>query len=875
MSQTPPETNRTYLLTEDDLRAGPGSLLGALQQMVREVTSDFLVEGSNVTLELDPSGQQLKVSAAGGGTVVIGDGVGAGFTIRDNGDGTFTIVAAGTDPEDPEDPPVVTPPPTGGGSTALPSGTITAGPPPRADDTQLWPGNFQANHTLPSGITAGKLLGVVLVLRPPTAEFPPTLSDNVGGTWTKAVESFGGPSDAFGPDSGQVRAAAYFKVAVGGENTVYVPAATGTYDATTASGLISSHTWAKQTNDAWDTPVAAFGADTTQGTAYAVTSSSSLGAVTGDHLVSIMALNSDVLPTESALTAPGTVLEAGALLQNVATPGGNDSALVVTDYRVASGAQSGPAAVTATMPTPTAGVSLVVKLRTKVGEGTPPATGGGTTTPVPSDPIIDSGTVLKALLAGDSLTAVDQYALGWKGYAYDTLSQKYRLDYVGSQTSTGPAGIKDPQHEGHSGWQNSNFQPVISGYVSTYNPDLMVYLVGTNDIWSNITAATADTRRRDVLTKAYAAKPNLHVLVAKIARMGQGSQSEWASYNAKTDQLVADFKAAGRRISMVDLSGVLAASDLQGDGIHWTTQGHLKIAAAMVPAISAALDSLIRPVPTTPGTVTTAPMGLPKDAVMGFFMMWPDSPEMNVADIYSPVNMVALSFMQGDPPSMVGWGQYEFKRASTEAARRANFIAKAKVLRAAGKRIGVSFGGAGGYINTANRQAMVNSVMALNADLPIDFIDWDIESAAVNPANMAWVSAELTRLRGPDFAITLAPNGSWVQQYLALAAELRKAGVTNYMYGQQFYDAEVSEAAMLGRLKEAVDSGISQRNLSVGMMLEDGNIKRWSLATAKSRMDAALAAYPNIRGAYLWELARPYSSEWATSMAAKLAASGA
>ena len=87
--------------------------------------------------------------------------------------------------------------------------------------------------------------------------------------------------------------------------------------------------------------------------------------------------------------------------------------------------------------------------------------------------------------------------MGFKGYLLDRLlAAGERVDYVGSQVATGPAGLRDKNHEGHSGWQNSTFQPTAGGFVATYRPDVVIYHVGTNDICNPRVMTQPDRRGR-------------------------------------------------------------------------------------------------------------------------------------------------------------------------------------------------------------------------------------------------------------------------------------------------------------------------------------------------------------------------------------------
>jgi lysophospholipase L1-like esterase len=205
--------------------------------------------------------------------------------------------------------------------------------------------------------------------------------------------------------------------------------------------------------------------------------------------------------------------------------------------------------------------------------------------------VVHAAAVVKVMPMGDSITGAGGTAMGFKGYLLDRLlAAGERVDYVGSQVATGPAGLRDKNHEGHSGWQNSTFQPTAGGFVATYRPDVVIYHVGTNDIWSNIDARTAITRLRDVLSRIYRAKPDTHVVLAEIVTMNVGRYAQWRSYNRRIPVVVRDFRARGRRISLADLSGTLRIADLQADGIHPTDAGHRRMARALFPVVRAAID---------------------------------------------------------------------------------------------------------------------------------------------------------------------------------------------------------------------------------------------------------------------------------------------
>jgi chitinase len=249
-------------------------------------------------------------------------------------------------------------------------------------------------------------------------------------------------------------------------------------------------------------------------------------------------------------------------------------------------------------------------------------------------------------------------------------------------------------------------------------------------------------------------------------------------------------------------------------------------------------------------------MALPTKVQSGYYMMWSNSPQIRLKDIPAQVNVVNLSFIQGT--RLVGWGPYG----------KATTIADAKVLRARGVRVIASVGGAGGSVNLADRQGFVNAVKSIAAELPLDGIDWDVEDGAFNSADVVAISTQLKRDFGAKFAITMAPNGSNVGNYLNIAVQLQKAGALD-MYGQQFYDAPVSKEAAKGRVDQAIAAGVPQSKIPIGMMIGSTS-NYWTVDACVTNVKFIKASYPGIRGGYLWQLGNVGTADWANRMASLL-----
>lgn len=271
------------------------------------------------------------------------------------------------------------------------------------------------------------------------------------------------------------------------------------------------------------------------------------------------------------------------------------------------------------------------------------------------------------------------------------------------------------------------------------------------------------------------------------------------------------------------------------------------------------------PTPTTPSSSDvadpTAPLGYPAHAVGLYYMMWPDSPSPRLADIPTGVNVVNLAFAQGDPPALVGWGP----------TGQATFTADAATLRAHGVRVVLSVGGGGGTANPANRTAFVNGIMAINAKVPLDGIDWDLETSTPTTSDVVWISQRLKQLRGPKFAVTLAPNGANIDAYRPIAVALQNAGALD-MIGQQFYDAVVSKEDAAWRIGQLEAAGITPDHIGVGMMVGTSD-HYWTVDECVTNTQYLKATYPGLRGGYLWEASRAGTADWVNRVGAILTTS--
>lgn len=196
---------------------------------------------------------------------------------------------------------------------------------------------------------------------------------------------------------------------------------------------------------------------------------------------------------------------------------------------------------------------------------------------------------------GDSIT----YGEGIPGYGgYRNLlgalleSEGIQFDFVGSQTS-GEESIADPDNEGHPGWRVHNLREAIAaeGWLETYQPDIILLHIGSNDLRDGNQVYTAEKLSLlldDILVRL----PQTHVIVATIIRTRWGSDTKHLYYNGRIPEIVA---SKGERVSLVDMQDVLS----KGDFItlyHPNPRGYDKMAHAWLDAIlTLNLDTCLDP----------------------------------------------------------------------------------------------------------------------------------------------------------------------------------------------------------------------------------------------------------------------------------------
>lgn len=108
----------------------------------------------------------------------------------------------------------------------------------------------------------------------------------------------------------------------------------------------------------------------------------------------------------------------------------------------------------------------------------------------------------------------------------------FDIDYVGSQ-SNGPAACPagDIQHEGHSGWKISDIQAQVTNWITTYQPDVILLMIGTNDIKQKYDMTNMGNRLSTLLDTIRTAKPDVVIIVSTIVQFVTSDQSQIDAWN--------------------------------------------------------------------------------------------------------------------------------------------------------------------------------------------------------------------------------------------------------------------------------------------------------------------------------------------------------
>lgn len=189
---------------------------------------------------------------------------------------------------------------------------------------------------------------------------------------------------------------------------------------------------------------------------------------------------------------------------------------------------------------------------------------------------------------GDSITYGQQSTTGngYRGPLWNELTREGRLvDFVGSVRA---GSMADPDNEGHPGWRIDQIADIVDTSLATYKPNVVMLMVGANDLIKNFQVSTAPARLSALVDQIVADDPAATLLVANLlASTNAKIALAEPAYNAVIPPMVASKQSAGKHVMFVDM-GAVTTADL-ADGEHPNDVGYQKMADAWSNAIQAAV----------------------------------------------------------------------------------------------------------------------------------------------------------------------------------------------------------------------------------------------------------------------------------------------
>jgi lysophospholipase L1-like esterase len=224
-----------------------------------------------------------------------------------------------------------------------------------------------------------------------------------------------------------------------------------------------------------------------------------------------------------------------------------------------------------------------------------------------------SGAACNVMPLGDSITdGVGSSAPGG-GYRLElfhaAVQAHQALTFVGSAADpNGPTTLDGKMfprnHEGHPGYTiddsatTSGISPLVDQSIATNHPQIVLLMIGTNDVNRNIDVANAPTRLGALLDRVSNDAPNALLVVAKITPwMDDGANASVVqTYNNAITGVVQTRAANGKHVVTVDMLAAFTANPnyktaLMSDYLHPNDAGYVVMGDVWYAAIRSYLPA--------------------------------------------------------------------------------------------------------------------------------------------------------------------------------------------------------------------------------------------------------------------------------------------
>ena len=194
------------------------------------------------------------------------------------------------------------------------------------------------------------------------------------------------------------------------------------------------------------------------------------------------------------------------------------------------------------------------------------------------------------------------------GYRIELFNQAVlagkNITFVGSLLN-GPPTVANKtfpmRHEGHGGFTISGggnggiAGSITDSAISTYHPNIVLLMIGTNDINDNIDITNAPSRLGRLIDEIIVDAPAALVVVSTIIPIAApGGDQRTQAYNAAIPALVNARASAGKHVVLVDNYAAFSKNPnyqtaLKADGLHPNTAGYVILGDTFYGAIAALL----------------------------------------------------------------------------------------------------------------------------------------------------------------------------------------------------------------------------------------------------------------------------------------------
>ena len=200
---------------------------------------------------------------------------------------------------------------------------------------------------------------------------------------------------------------------------------------------------------------------------------------------------------------------------------------------------------------------------------------------------------LRIMPLGDSITAgVGSPQLG--GYRlplWDALQWfGWDAEFVGSQ-SDGPPRLGSKANEGHGGYRIDQIAAGVDQWLETYQPEVILLLIGTNDCLQDYQFATVRQRMEDLIDRILHRRPHAFLVVSTVLPLRDlEANARAVQINEFLPAVVAARWKRGHQIMLVNMYAMLNPWEDMPDGIHPDPVGYAVMAAVWYDAL---LDILL------------------------------------------------------------------------------------------------------------------------------------------------------------------------------------------------------------------------------------------------------------------------------------------